>query len=701
MSRSASALLLALVLLTARASAQHGFTLEQVLSAPFPEMLTPAPTGGAVAWVLNDAGVRNVWVAAPPAYQPRAVSTFKGDEGLEIYDLGWAPNGRSLVFTRGTPANGAGEYPNPAGVAAGATRELWWTPTDSTPKKLGDGGAGAVSPKDGRVAFVKSGDIWWQQPGDTAKAELLVNTRGADALRWSPDGTHLAFVSRRDDHSFVGVLDLGTRRVTYLDAGFDNDTDPAWSPDGRSVAFLRLPAASDELPFVPQRTGAPWSVRVVDAGTGVGRVVWRADSGRGSVFREVTAPNQLLWGAGDRLVFPWERDGWTHLYSVPAAGGPAVLLTPGDFEVEDVALTGDRAAVVYSSNQADIDRRHLWRVPVRGGTPAALTHGNTIEWSPTPASGGKSVVFLRADARRPPRVALLAAGAEARDLPNSPVPAGFPAGQLVEPTQVVFPAADGLAIHGQLFLPDDLKRGERRPAVIFFHGGSRRQMLLGWHYMYYYRNAYAMNQYLANQGFIVLAVNYRSGIGYGLDFREALAYGAAGASEYQDVTGAALYLRGRSDVIPDRIGLWGGSYGGYLTALGLARASNLFRAGVDLHGVHDWNSEIPTFAPNYQPALRPEFAKRAFESSPLASVDTWRSPVLLIHGDDDRNVPFSESVRLLQALRARGVETETLVFPDEVHDFLTHAHWIQAYRAATEFLGRHLRPTTPQANAPR
>ena len=131
---------------------------------------------------------------------------------------------------------------------------------------------------------------------------------------------------------------------------------------------------------------------------------------------------------------------------------------------------------------------------------------------------------------------------------------------------------------------------QKHPALVFMHGGSRRQMLLGWHYMDYYNNAYGMNQYLANQGYVVLSINYRSGIGYGLNFREPANYGAGGASEFHDVEGAGLYLRTRADVDPARIGLWGGSYGGYLTALGLARDSALFAAGVDFHGVHDWSA---------------------------------------------------------------------------------------------------------------
>jgi len=248
---------------------------------------------------------------------------------------------------------------------------------------------------------------------------------------------------------------------------------------------------------------------------------------------------------------------------------------------------------------------------------------------------------------------------------------------------VVCPAADGLPIDGQLFLPPVPAKAPM-PAVVFFHGGPQRQMLLGWHSMYYYWNAYAMNQYLAACGYVVLSVNYRGGTGYGLDFREALRAGPAGSSEFNDVQGAALYLRSRADVEPVRIGVWGGSYGGYLTALGLARASGLFMAGVDFHGVHDWTRELGI------PATEPDY-KVAFESSPMADLSGWKSPVLLIQGDDDRNVQFSQTVILADALRRRGVPVEVLVLPDEVHDFLLYRSWLAAYQAAARFLEASLR----------
>jgi dipeptidyl aminopeptidase/acylaminoacyl peptidase len=689
-------------------------TIPELLSAPFPTNLTAAPTGGAVAWVFNDRGSRNIWIATPPDYRGRPVTKYTGDDGQEMGDLSWTPDARTILYVRGGGANRQGEYPNPQSDPDGVEQALWAVPVDGgAPRKIAAGAAPAISPKGNRVAYVLRNQAWWVDLSDGAKPERFLEGRGqAGSLRWSPDGSKIAFVSGRGDHSFIGVYDAAKNGVTWIDPGVDRDGSPEWSPDGTRIAFIRNPAFRNTFAFNPRRSGEPWSIRVADlrattADAGLrpaeavasatqaevrAREVFRAEAGRGSVFQRVNAENGILW-AGDRFVFPWERDGWLHLYSIPATGGAPTLLTPGAFEVEDVALSPDGARVVYSSNQeageaADLDRRHLWSVPVAGGTPTALTRGAGIEWSPRPLGDGQAIAFLASNAVRPAHPGIRLAIGEVRELAPGSIPPAYPSNQLVTPQPVVFAGADGLPIRGQLFLP----RGAtgKRPAAIFFHGGSRRQMLLGWHYLDYYHKTYALNQHLASRGFVVLSVNYRSGTGYGLEFREALNYGATGASEFNDVLGAGLYLRGRADVDPARIGLWGGSYGGYLTALGLSRASDLFAAGVDIHGVHDWNVVVRNFVETYDPRSRQDAARLAFDSSPMASLDGWRSPVLLIHGDDDRNVPFSETVTLAEELRKRGVEFEQLIFPDEIHGFLLHRRWIQALEASADFLQRKL-----------
>jgi dipeptidyl aminopeptidase/acylaminoacyl peptidase len=664
------------------------FTLEQVLSGPFPTDLSAAPKGGAVAWVLDQHGARNIWVAEAPDYKGRQLTSYRDDDGQEIAQLTWTPDGRSLLFARGGDFETHRDNPNPASLPQGVEQDIWIVAVSGgAPRKIAEGSEPAVSPKGDRLAFLRKNEIWSCGLEEGAKPVQLIHAKGqAGELHWSPDGSQLSFVSSRTDHAFIGVYNAGAKTLLYLDPSVDRDSNPVWSPDGKQIAFIRV-AASTRASGPVRSAAQPWSVRLADAGTGKGRELWHASEGPGSAFHAMVADNQLMWGAGDRIVFPWERSGWIHLYSISTHGdAPTPLNAAGEFEIEHVSLSNDGKTVLFSSNQNDIDRRHLWRVSVLGENLTPVTPGEGLEWSPIETSDGKALVMLRSDARNPARASIKIGNGSVRDLAPDSIPADFPAASLVTPQQVIISAADGMRIHCQLFLPPEGTAGEKHPAMVFFHGGSRRQMLLGWHYMDYYHNAYAMNQYLASQGYVVLSVNYRSGIGYGLNFREALNYGTAGASEFNDVLGAGLYMRGRADVDPKRIGLWGGSYGGYLTALGLARASDLFAVGVDFHGVHDWSA-----IRNFDPVKDPAGTRLAFESSPMASVSTWRSPVLLIHGDDDRNVPFHETVSLVEALRKQGVSFEELIFPDEIHGFLTEKRWLQAYHATAEYLAAHLK----------
>ena len=362
-------------------------------------------------------------------------------------------------------------------------------------------------------------------------------------------------------------------------------------------------------------------------------------------------------------------------------------------------MSPDRKTIVYSSNQNDIDRRHVWRLSVAGGAPEELTHGTGIETAPVVASDNHTVAVLRSDAKIPMRPAVVASDGQIRDLAPQTIPASFPAASMVTPKQVIFKATDGMQIHGQLFLPAGVANCVRHPAVVFVHGGSQRQMLLGWHDMGYYSNAYAMNQYLASQGYVVLSINYRSGIGYGLDFREALNYGATGASEIRDLKGAALYLRSRCDVEPDTHRHLGRKLGRLFDcAWPWPAPPTCMQPASTCPECMTGTSIIPHNFAISDSAADPNARWRlAWESSPLSSVKTWRSPVLLIQGDDDPEVPFLQTVELAAALRQQQVPVQELIFPDEVHDFLLHRSWLAAYTAEAKFFDQYLKPTSAQS----
>ncbi len=461
--------------------------------------------------------------------------------------------------------------------------------------------------------------------------------------------------------------------MRYVAPSVDRDSAPRWSPDGKQLVFIRTPGAEAHQPLIPRRP-EPWAIWLADAATAEARELWHS----GKEMNDSLPPfasESLKFAEGGRIVFCSEQDGRNHLYILFAESGKTALLTPGDFDVEDVELAPDQTSLFYTSNADDVERRHIFKIMLAWFDPVPkagmvtthfnITSGKTIEWHPLMLADGKTIVCFGSTATSPAMPYYLN-GKERQMIAASALPKDFPSDQLVEPQTVTFKSEDGLEIHGQLFVPRN--HTQPAPAVIFVHGGPPRQMMPGFHYMYYYHNAYAENQYLASRGYVVLSVNYRLGLMYGRAFREPADSGWRGSAEYKDVVAGAKYLQGLPYVDRKRIGIWGGSYGGLLTALALAR-----------------NSDI----------LPPAWISTACMTGrslwPSASVAGWKSPVLFMHGDDDRNVPFQQTTDLIQRLRRQNVEFEQIIFPDEIHDFLLWRTWVKGYKAAGEFFDKKLR----------
>ena len=688
------------------AAAAQAFSIDQIRGYPFPTELAASAGTPRIAWVFNERGVRNIWVAEGPKYAARKLTNYTGDDGQELVSVVVSADGKWVVYVRGgSDGNWTDVPPNPAQDPVEQKMQIWSVPfTGGDPKALADGNGPVLSPKSHTVAFSRGGAIWTVPIDGAAAAKRLFSARGTSGSpEWSPDGSRLAFVSGRGDHSFIGIYTNESTPILWLQPSTGRDTSPRWSPDGRRIAFVRRPGSGGEPEALLTPSINRWSVWTADVATGEGNLIWRSpNSLRGNAPTTLGGTN-LHWAANNRIVFSTYLGGQPQVYSINENGGEPLLLTPGNYMAEWVRLSPDRKWVIVAGNVGsdpnDIDRRHLVKVPVDRAAPEVLTPGDGLEWNPRFTGDGRSIVFFSATAQRPPLPSVISAdGKNKRLLAEDRIPRDFPTQKLITPKQVVITAPDGVKVHCQLFESNE-SRG-KKPAVVYVHGGPPRQMLLGWNYSDYYSNVYALNQYLASKGYVVLSVNFRLGIGYGYEFHNPSNAGWRGASEYQDVKAAGDYLQKLPQVDARRIGIYGGSYGGFLTAMALARDSNIFAAGVDLHGVHDWTAYrsfasflITNPRDSYETAPDLQLAiDTAWRSSPISSMATWKSPVLLIHGDDDRNVRFEHTVDLVQRLEKAGVPYEELVLPDEVHSFLRHTSWMKANKATADFLDKYLKP---------
>lgn len=719
--------------LSSAAQTKPAFTLEQALSGPYCTNLSAAPAGDLFAWAEHLSGRNNLYVGGAKS-AARALTHNTADDAMDILEVAWAPDASAIAYVFGPDDDDPtpdGKPANPAHLQKNVVPEIYLQPlaAGAPVVKLGEG-HGLTFTHDGKsLLFVRGGQVWSAdltakaEPGKDLPAKQIVWDHGtASSLTLSPDGRTLAFVSRRREpgepaHAFIAVFDFALHTIRYASPSTGVDSAPAFSPDGKTLAWLRRPFLQTGRLDAGRVSPVVWSIETLplattDYSSGSSKTIYRATPNEpGSVLPHLaTGSPKLFYAANDRIAFFSEADGFVHLYAVnpeaatATAPAPATLLTPGEYEVEDATLTPDRKAIFYASNDApkdplDVDRRHIWSVTFGAAHPQQYSFGAGIETRPAISTNG-SVAALIGDARVPMHPALLESHGGSTDLDPAAMPADYPAKEFVTPKQALFPATDGTMLHGQLFLPAHLSEGQH-PALIFVHGGPRRQMLLGYPAMDYYSNAYAMNQYLASRGFIVLSVNYHCGVGYGLDFRQCLHGGPAGGDEFNDVMAAANFLRARKDVDTKRIGIWGGSYGGYLTAMALARASNVFSAGVDFHGVHDWNLED-----NAADWLTGSFADKdkqaaqGLAASPLADISRWRSPVLFIHGDDDGNVAFAQTPILADKLRTLNttlpaneqIEIHELIFPDEIHGFLLHSSWLAAYKRGAAFFEQKFKP---------
>ena len=673
------------------------YTMEEVTGYPFISEIAASGKGSKIALSVNEKGLRNIYVGEGPQFKLRKITNFNIDEGQEITSVTISDDGKWIVYVRGGD-HGAFNRSlprNPSSLIEKPAIQIYSLPfAGGKPILLGEGDYPVFQPGDKEVTFLRNGQVYSVPVDGSKMPSSLFSANGRmSSIQWSSDGTKLLFVSSREAHSFIGIYRKDMTTIQWIAPAFATDVSPRWSPDEKNIVFIRRPASGGAVDSLVVPKHSAWEIWKANAETGMAQKLWKApETLQGSVPSSHGSFN-LHWAAKDRIVFLSFEDGWPHLYSMSANGGEPILLTKGDFVVEQIELSPDKNFLLFATNagnnKGDIDRRHIGRVPVDVPKFEILTEGMGIESTPVFTNNGASFLMLSATAQRPSLPAVMHFDSpKIKLIGQDLIPTDFPTNKMVIPEHVEFKAPDGKLIYGQLF--QSKNTSGKKPAILFVHGGPRRQMLLGWHYMDYYANTYAINQYLVSKGFVVLSVNYRLGIGYGYDFQHPLNTELYGATEYQDIKAAGEWLAKRKDVDEKKIGIYGGSYGGFLTALALGRDSKLFAAGVDISGMHNFMDEIPEGRKGELPPDYELVKKLAWESSPVAHLESWTSPVLIISGDDDGNVDFYESIDLARRFEEKGFAYEGLVIPDETHHFMKYANMLKLDKATTDFLERKL-----------
>ncbi|MFD2871711.1 S9 family peptidase [Mucilaginibacter ximonensis] len=703
-----SSLVLLFTLMAFRLSAQS-FTMEQVTNYPFPRELTSCVKGSKIAFTIEDKGKRNIYVAGGPDFTIRKLTGYRMDDGQEITSVTISNDGKWVVYVRGGEHSGNRDRSvivNPANLPQAPKIQVWSVAfTGGVPKLLGEGDYPAVSPKSDRVAFINDNQVWVASINGLKTGKPMFDVKGdCSALQFSPDGSKLAFVCDRTDHSFIGVYINNNTPIQWIEPSFSRDASPRWSPDGKKIAFIRTPgidllAAVATIPgtqgpataltgsgrrnlaaqtktvadmpaatpaVAPREGGSrgsmqPWAIWTADVTTGKGAPLWKAPATARGSFPGIDGGANLHWALNNKLVFMSYTDGWPHAYSLNTSGGAPVLLTLGDYEVDNLKLSSDGQWIIYAANtgpdkKEDIDRRHIMRVSVTNPVPEMLTAGTGLETYPVLTGDGAGVAMFSSNGQRPLTVAEMPlATKKIKLIGEKLLAADFPLKQMAIPQQVIYTSPDGTIVHAQLYKP--VSGPAKKPAILYIHGGPQRQMLLGWHPMDYYSIDYSLNQYLVGLGFEVLAINYRNGIGYGYDFNRPSAQGA----NYIDCKAGGEWLAAQPDIDTTRLGVYGGSAGGALTATALARDSKLFKAGVIIHG----NSQ--------------------------ESLDNWTSPTMIIHSDDDRNVAFSSGVSLIRRFELKGNPYfEYMAIPGDSHHWMSYADIVKVNSAAADFLKREL-----------
>ncbi len=585
-----------------------------------------------------------------------------------------SPDGKTFAMTRGgqivlMPSDGG--WPVTLTSTAGGKSGLSWSP-------------------DGRsIAFASQGGIWVVSAAGGSPRRLTNAVAGAGDPRqsgdrqpqYSPKGRWILYeTGRRGHNNMMVVSDDGMVNDYLTEANFDEE-GASWSPDGTRISYTaRAPeyfsGKLNVVKFDPAKGQA--------AGDPVTLYTSKVDRGGGWSIRKAQ------WSPDGRtLAVVLQDSGWDHIYLIPAEGGTPKALTHGDFEDTSAAFSPDGKTLAVVSTRRMLEESDIWMVPADGGSPRQLAKmaGPGMQSQPLFSPDGSKVYFHYNSPSESNDLMVASLNGSLKDLTQT-TPKNFQAG-LIMPEKIQYRSKDGMQITAILHKPRGFKAGTKYPAVLWIHGGPEGQDVFRFD---------SFPQYLAQAGYLVLQPNYRGSSGYGEKFRN-LNVEDSGGGEMDDVAAGAEYLIAQGMADPKRIAIGGGSHGGTMVGYAVTKYPDLFACAMELFGVVDRatfnertnrNSAIRWMMKmGGTPEEKPEVYRKA---NTLADVDKIKTPLLVMHGENDPQVPPYESAQFVRALKEHGKVVYYFTYPNELHGFSQREHRLDAWRRQMAFLEKYINP---------
>jgi len=687
----------------------RALTIEQLIDIRHPSNAVWSPDGRRVAFLSERAGIANVVVAdiAALARGTRAAEITRFADGVSG-PLFWSADNQRVYF----PRQGDLWQALPAG---GEPAAVWSTPQPETSFTL--------SPDGARVAFVRDGNALVVRSLADGKEALVVrgDSRAIGGVTWTPDGARLLFNAGASTIRHEQTPEYSGSKIIYtVSERRPGESFVVAAAGGAPTPLPQVGGAAsrgwiDPAHFVVDRQSADYKRRTIAVADTSGGALKTLREDVDEKFWSI--PGQAEPGAqpspdGKWVAFISDRDGWDHLYVMPAngarrlqpSGTDAIQITKGKFEVWRPSWSRDSTRIAFDANGVEHPGdRHLGIATIGSdpskATVAMITSGKGTNIAPIWSPDGRRLLYQHTDAQSPADLWVIESSGATPTRVSDSLPGGVDRSALVEPEFVHYPGPDGQQVPGWLFVPKNLDKSRKHPAIVWIHGDGTNQNYNGWHVQRNYAVYYSFHQYLLQKGYVVFAPDYRGSIGYGRDWRQGV-YMDVGGKDAKDAWMAANYLKALPYVDSDRLGVWGLSYGGFFTLIAATDQPTLYRAAVNVAGVADYAMYYEDPYHGGWTASRigtPEQNPKVFaQASPLSHVDRLARPLLVLHGTSDVNVPYLHSVRLIDELlkKGKGDLVSFMTYPGEFHYF-TREHVLRdAWHRVEDFFDENLKRGT-------